>query len=126
LADPRWILVYDTKDNFICQAELRRTQHPFIKLAADQPIARKELNKEYRQIKKLQRQTEHRTRIMVKNTQEAVDKLLSPHIKEISQTANPTFFQTPMLKAPQVEIDESEHGDGTKSFADLLKFAGIR
>lgn len=47
LADARWILVYDTKDNFICQAELRRAQHPFIKLATDQPIARKELNKEY-------------------------------------------------------------------------------
>jgi putative transposase len=126
LADARWILVYDTKDNFICQAELRRAQHPFIKLAADQPIAHKELNKEYQQIKKLQRQTEHRTRIIVKNTQEAVDKLLSPHIKEITQAANPTFIQTPMLTVPQVEIDESEHSDGTKSFADLLKLAGIR
>ncbi|MDD3578897.1 MAG: Mu transposase C-terminal domain-containing protein, partial [Candidatus Cloacimonetes bacterium] len=78
-ADIRWILVYDTKDKFICQAELRRAQHPFIKLAADQPIARKELDKEYQQIKKLQRQTEQRTRALVKNTQEAVDKLLSPH-----------------------------------------------
>lgn len=60
------------------------------------------------------------------NTQEAVDKLLNSHIKEITQTANPTFIQTPMLKAPQVEIDESEHSDGTKSFADQLKLAGIR
>ena len=63
---------------------------------------------------------------MVKNTQEAVDKLLSPHIKGISQTANPTFIQTPMLTAPKVEIDESEHSDGTKSFAEMLRIAGIR
>ncbi len=41
LADARWILVYDTKDVFICQAELRQTQHPFIKLAMDQPMAHK-------------------------------------------------------------------------------------
>jgi len=125
-ADIRWILVYDTKDKFICQAELRSAQHPFIKLAVDQPIARKELDKEYRQIKKLQRQTEQRTRILVKNTQEAVDRLLSPHIKTITQAANPTFIQTPMLTAPQVEIDESEQSDGTKSFAEMLRLAGIR
>ncbi|MCK9434147.1 MAG: Mu transposase C-terminal domain-containing protein [Candidatus Cloacimonetes bacterium] len=125
-ADIRWILVYDTKDKFICQAELRRAQHPFIKLAADQPIARKELDKEYRQIKKLQRQTEQSTRVLVKNTQEAVDKLLSPLIKTITQAANPTFIQTPMLTAPQAVIDESEQSDGTKSFAEMLRLAGIR
>ena len=125
-ADIRWVLVYDTKDKFICQAELRRAQHPFIKLAADQPVARKELDKEYRQIKKLQRQTEQRTRIMVKSTQEAVDKLLSPHIKTITQAANPTFIQTPMLTVPQAVIDESEQSDGIKSFAEMLRLAGIR
>lgn len=125
-ADIRWILVYDTKDKFNCQAELRRAQHPFIKLAADLPIARKELDKEYRQIKKLQRQTEQRTRVLVKNTQEAVDKLLSPHIKTITQAANPTFIQTPMLTAPQAVINESEQSDGIKSFAELLRLTGIR
>lgn len=125
-ADIRWILVYDTKDKFICQAELRRAQHPFIKLAVDQPIARKELDKEYLQIKKLQRQTEQRTKVLVKSTQEAVDKLLSPHIKTITQAANPTFIQTPMLTAPQAVIDESEQSDGTKSFAEMLRLAGIR
>jgi putative transposase len=125
-SDIRWILVYDTKDKFICQAELRRAQHPFIKLATDQPIARKELNKEYQQIKKLQRQTEHRTRLMVKNTQVAVDKLFSPHIKEFTQSPNPTFIQTPMLTAASEKTDESEHSDGTKSFAQMLRLAGIR
>jgi len=100
--------------------------HPDLISHIGKPIARKELDKEYRQIKKLQRQTEQRTRILVKNTQEAVDKLLSPHIKTITQAANPTFIQTPMLTAPQAVIDESEQSDGTKSFADLLKFAGIR
>ena len=34
-ADARWILVYDMKDNFICQAELRQAQHPFIHLDKD-------------------------------------------------------------------------------------------
>ena len=125
-ADIRWILVYDTKDKLICQAELRQAQHPFIKLAVDQPIARKELDKEYAQIKKLQRQTEQRTRVLVKNTQEAVDRLLSPHIKTITQAANPTFIQTPMISATSEKTEEPDQSDGTKSFAELLRLAGIR
>jgi len=108
LADIRWILVYDTKDNFICQAELRRAQHPFIKLATDQPIARKELNQEYQQIKKLQKQIEQRTRVLVKNTQEAVDSLLSSHIKTITRSDNPTFTQSPMIEAPKANLEELE------------------
>ncbi len=64
--------------------------------------------------------------LLVKKTQEGVDKLLSPHIKTITQAANPTFIQTPMLTAPQAVIDESEQSDGTKSFAEMLRLAGIR
>lgn len=45
--DARWILVYDLQDKFICQAELRQTQHPFIPLAMDQPTTHKKFKQEY-------------------------------------------------------------------------------
>ncbi|MDP3114080.1 MAG: Mu transposase C-terminal domain-containing protein [Candidatus Cloacimonadaceae bacterium] len=101
LADARWILVYDTKDVFICQAELRQTQHPFIKLAMDQPLAHKALKQEYTYIKKLQRNTEQRSKIFVKRNQETVDALLEPYRKAIAASENPTFIQPPAIEAPQ-------------------------
>ncbi|MDD2228931.1 MAG: Mu transposase C-terminal domain-containing protein [Candidatus Cloacimonetes bacterium] len=101
LADARWILVYDTKDVFICQAELRQTQHPFIKLAMDQPMAHKALKQEYTYIKKLQRNTEQRSKIFVRKNQETVDALLEPYQRLIAASANPTFIQPPALEAPE-------------------------
>ncbi|MDP2172285.1 MAG: Mu transposase C-terminal domain-containing protein [Candidatus Cloacimonadaceae bacterium] len=65
LGDARWILVFDKNDKYLCQAELRRTQHPMIQLAEDQPTSFKELNKEYTEIKKLQRNTERKTKTLV-------------------------------------------------------------
>ncbi|MDY0150642.1 MAG: Mu transposase C-terminal domain-containing protein [Candidatus Cloacimonas sp.] len=101
LADARWILVYDTKDVFICQAELRQTQHPFIKLAMDQPLAHKALKQEYTYIKKLQRGTEQRSKLFVKKNQETVDALLEPYQRLIATAQNPTFIQAPALEAPE-------------------------
>jgi putative transposase len=101
LADARWILVYDTKDVFICQAELRQTQHPFIKLAMDQPMAHKALKQEYTYIKKLQRNTEQRSKLFVKKNQETVDALLEPYQRLIAASENPTFIQPPALEAPE-------------------------
>jgi len=55
-----------------------------------------------------------------------VDRLLSPHIKTITQAANPTFIQTPMISATSEKTEEPDQSDGTKSFAELLRLAGIR
>ena len=107
LGDARWILVYDTKDIFICQAELRRAQHPMIHLAEDQPTSFKELQKEYTQIKKLQRRTEQRTKMIVKQTQQVVDRLITPMRKAQELTENPIFKQAPMIEAPKPGRDEA-------------------
>ena len=107
LGDARWILVYDTKDIFICQAELRRAQHPMIHLAEDQPTSFKELQKEYTQIKKLQRRTEQRTKTIVKQTQQVVDRLITPMRKAQVLTENPIFKQAPMIEAPKPGRDEA-------------------
>ena len=107
LGDARWILVYDTKDTFLCQAELRRAQHPMIQLAEDQPTSFKELNKEYKEIKKLQRRTEQRTKMLVKQAQQVVDRLITPMRKAQVLTENPIFTQPPMIEAPRPGRDEA-------------------
>jgi putative transposase len=103
--DARWIMVYDTKGSFICQAELRRLQHPFIHLDKDNPVSHKELKQEYNQVKKLQRLTEQRSKLFVKRNQESVDNLLKPYL-EITPEANPTFIQPPMITAPKPGAEE--------------------
>lgn len=106
-ADARWILVYDLQDRFICQAELRRAQHPFIKLDKDNPISHSYLNKEHKQILKLRRQTEQKAKYVVKNTQRVVDAFLKP------MTALPDcssiFIQAPMIEAPKTDAEDFMH-----------------
>lgn len=99
-SDARWILVYDLKGSFICQAELRRLQHPFIHLDKDNPISHQELKREYTQVKKLRRLTEQRSKLFVKRNQESVDNLLKPYMAVLPE-ANPTFKQPPLIAAPQ-------------------------
>jgi len=100
--DARWILVYDQHDKFICQAEIRQTQHPFIQLAMDKPKAHKELAKEYNQIKKMQREKEHNTKNFIKTSKEVVDELVKP-LESVASTLledNPTFKHPPLIAAP--------------------------
>jgi putative transposase len=105
-AEARWILVYDTKDNFICQAELRRSQHPFIHLDKSNPISHQSLKKEYNQIKKLQKLTEEHARDFVLRNQESVDKLLEPYVQATLTADNPTFKQNNLITAPKPEAPD--------------------
>ena len=105
-AEARWILVYDMKDNFICQAELRRSQHPFIHIDKNNPVSHQSLKKEYTQIKKLQRLTEQHARDFVLHNQEAVDNLLEPYVRESLSGPNPTFQQGGMITAPEPEVQD--------------------
>lgn len=103
-ADARWILVYDLQDRFICQAELRQAQHPFIHLDKDNPIPHRQLQKEHQQILKLRRTTEQRAKFTVKQTQAVVDQFLKPLIGIPEQSA--IFIQPPMIEAPKPGADE--------------------
>ena len=155
LSDARWIVVYDLQDNFICQAEVRRAQDPFVHLDTSNPISVAELNKEHKAIKRHQRMIANRTKLFVRQTQEAVDRLVKPlPIAELEH--NPTFIQPPTLEAPppsaeqlMEELDKQvqatlpnkldppkplkvEDDDDDvikpkeKSFEEMLKFIGIK
>lgn len=102
-ADLRWIAVYDIYDNFICQAEVRKAQDPFIHLNPDNPISHSELNKEYKAIKRYQRQIAARTKQIIKSSQEAVDRLMKP-LPALED--NPLFEHAPALSPPNREAEE--------------------
>jgi putative transposase len=99
--DARWVLVYDLQDKFICQAELRQTQHPFIPLAMDQATTHRQFKQEYSQVKKIRRSIEQGAKFMVKRSQEVVDEQLKPLLAAASQQNNPTFIQPPMIEPPK-------------------------
>jgi putative transposase len=109
-SDARWIVVYDKNDNFICQAALRQTQHPFIEVSMDKAVSHKELNKEYKEIKGLRREKERSAKKWVVNSQKAVDALLknsaAKQEKLEDQGARALFNSPPMLEAPPKDSDE--------------------
>ena len=97
-------MVYDKNDVFICQAALRKTQHPFIEVSMDKAVSHKELNKEYNEIKGLKREKERNAKKWVVNSQKAVDRILSTSTakqeKLADQGARAIFISPPMLEAP--------------------------
>ena len=103
LADLRWIAVYDMQDNFICQAEVRRPVDPFIHLNMDDPISHSEFTKEYKSIKRHQQQIAKRTKMVIKASQDAVQKLMKPLP---ALQSNPTFEQAPILTQPSIAAEE--------------------
>ena len=109
-SDARWIVVYDKNDVFICQAALRKAQHPFIEVSMDKAVSHKELNKEYKEIKGLRREKERSAKKWVVNSQKAVDALLknttSKQEKLEDQGARALFNSPPMLEAPPKDSDE--------------------
>ncbi|MDI3504366.1 MAG: putative transposase [Candidatus Cloacimonadota bacterium] len=154
LSDLRWILVYDMQDNFICQAEVRRSQDPFILLDKDNPISAAELHKEQKANKRHQKLIAKRTKQIVRETQEAVDRLVKP-LPMAEVECNPIFVQAPTIKTPppnaeqlmeeldkqiqatlpnkldpppalRLEEDDDEIKPKEKSFEEMLKFIGIK
>jgi len=109
-SDARWIVVYDKNDVFICQAALRKAQHPFIEVSMDKAVSHKELNKEYKEIKGLRREKERSAKKWVVNSQKAVDALLknsaAKQEKLEDQGARALFNSPPMLEALPKDSDE--------------------
>jgi putative transposase len=100
LSESRWVLVFDDRDNFICQAELRQTQHPFIKLDPDNRTAMTDMQREYNQIQRHRKRIEQSTKQTVKRTQEAVDSI--PLIRNGMKAPEvPLFNVMPMIAPPE-------------------------
>ena len=124
-SDARWIVVYDKNDVFICQAALRKTQHPFIEVSMDKAVSHKELNKEYNEIKGLRREKERSAKKWVVNSQKAVDALLknstAKQEKLEDQGARALFNSPPMLEAPPKDSDEIIEEMTRKAMMNLPK-----
>lgn len=124
-SDARWIVVYDKNDVFICQAALRKAQHPFIEVSMDKAVSHKELNKEYKEIKGLRREKERSAKKWVVNSQKAVDALLknstTKQEKLEDQSARALFSSPPMLEAPPRDSDEIIEEMTKKAMMNLPK-----
>jgi putative transposase len=83
-ADLRSILVYDTNSHFICQADMRESQHAFaaIALAEGDPIPMEKVKKEHNENLKAVRQIEKNTKKLVMENKEKVDAYITQMQKE--------------------------------------------
>lgn len=87
--DIRSILVYDEKDQFICQAPMRRFQDPLVKLRGDESIAKRSLEADLADVKRIERQAKQSTNELLKRVSDAtndmVDSLPMPEIGLIDE-----------------------------------------
>jgi len=87
--DVRSILVYDEKDMFICQAPMRRFQDPLVKLRGENSIARRELEADLSEVKRIERTAKKATNELLKRVSDAtndmVDSLPMPEVGLIDE-----------------------------------------
>ncbi|MCD4650244.1 MAG: Mu transposase C-terminal domain-containing protein [Candidatus Cloacimonetes bacterium] len=91
LMDMRSILVYDQNEKQICQALARKSTHPFVKLADNKPIARKQWQKQLAHQKRLEKEVKEKSAILQKQVQEAISE-----------------FEMPLINVQQSAFNESE------------------
>ena len=87
-ADLRAILVYDTNSHFICQAEMRESQHAFaaLALAEGDPIPMEKVKKEHKENLRAVRQIEKNTKKLVMQNKAKVDAYIARIKKEKGET----------------------------------------
>ncbi len=109
LMDMRSILVYDKDGKLICQALIKKSVHPFIKLAVNQPLAEKQLQKQIAHQRKLEKNVKRDSAILQKQVQEAISE-----------------FELPMLKLPDSAFNENgllEHNATVDESLDIDRMA---
>ena len=74
--DVRSILVYDEKDQFICQAEMRRFQDPLVKLRGDDSISKRSLEADLKDIKRIERLATQSTSELLKRVADATNDMV--------------------------------------------------
>ncbi len=138
LMDMRSVLVYDAKNRFICQAEARRHQHPFIHLAKDKPQAQKALQKELQSIRKLEKNAQESSEAILLKVNEAVGQIQQPMTEEIGEI----FANQPLIEQPKpeftiddivkasaegenIQLDTKPREDEELNFEELMKAIGI-
>ena len=102
LMDMRSVLVYDKDGKLICQALARKSTHPFVKLAENEPIAKKRWLKQLAHQRRLEKDVKEKSAELQKQVQEAISEFELP----ILNITNSAFNDTSML-AHKATIDES-------------------
>lgn len=101
LMDMRSVLVYDKGGKLICQALARKSTHPFVKLAENEPVAKKRWLKQLAHQRKLEKDVKEKSAVIQKQVQEAISEFELPILK-VTKSA---FNDTSML-AHKATVDE--------------------
>jgi len=138
LMDMRSVLIYDAKGRFICQAEARRHQHPFIHLAKDKPQAQKALQKELQSIRRLEKNVQESSEKILLKVNEAVGAIQQPVTDQIGEIfadqplieqPEPTFTIDDIVRASAenqtIQHEAKSRKDEELSFEELMKAIGI-
>ncbi len=94
IMDMRSVLVYTEKEYLLCQAVLRTTTHPFIKLAEDKELAEKDLRNQIKTHKRLEKEVKEKSALIRKQVDEACSEIVFP----VSDIQKSVFNNTPMLE----------------------------
>ena len=139
LMDTRSVLVYDSRNRYICQASARRHQHPFVHLAKDKATSQKQLAKELANIRRLERNVQESSEQILLKVNDAVASIQLPE----PDVTGELFSDRPMIDQPQRQLTvddivrnsakDSEiqpqsnetNKDDDMSFAELMKVIGI-
>ncbi|MCD4651063.1 MAG: transposase family protein [Candidatus Cloacimonetes bacterium] len=100
LMDVRSILIYDSKSRFICQANIRKLQHPFVHLAPDKATSQKELAQELSHIRKLEKNIKESSEQIMLKVSEAVGAIQLPE----PVTTGELFSDKPLIEQAQSEL----------------------
>ncbi len=139
LMDTRSVLVYDSRNRYICQASARRHQHPFVHLAKDKATSQKQLAKELANIRRLERNVKESSEQILLKVNDAVASIQLPE----PDVTGELFSDRPIIDQPQRQLtvddivrnsaEDSEiqpqsnetNKDDDMSFAELMKVIGI-
>ncbi|KQC06162.1 MAG: hypothetical protein APR54_07645 [Candidatus Cloacimonas sp. SDB] len=110
LMDMRSILVYDEDEKLICQAFARKSSHPFVELAKDKPMVRRQWQKQLAHQRKLEKTLKESSAAIRKQVDDATSEFMIPHIKMNKKIFNNTpLIQHNVPADPDVNIENLSH-----------------
>ena len=101
-SDLRYILVYNKRNMFICQAKVRYHQHPMIHISDNKKLHGDRLKKEISQIKRIEKQAKQSTEETLKQIEEITSHIRLPY-DNVSELFNNAPIIEPLKKEKTID-----------------------
>ncbi len=107
LMDMRSVLVYDKNGKIICQALAKKSVHPFVKLAENEPLAKKQWLKQLAHQRRLEKDVKEKSALIQKQVQEAISEFELPILKITNSAFNDSSMLTHKATFnPSIDLDK--------------------